>query len=264
MKYDPETYWSRVGQAIERRAGENFIAGDDNPYYRYKRLKFVKRFLNTIDFTGKVALEIGFGPGGNLRHIAAHCQPNFLLGVDISQKMHDLAEQNLRQFSKIRLAKTDGMHLPFDDQSVDTSFTVTVLQHIADETTLKTLVGEICRVTKETVTVMEDIGHSSQLGGDDACINRTVDVYNSLFSDRGYQLRQLHFLNTRISRSWYDLSWRIYQRLFFRRDHEGDRIGVNGKLLIGLPITFTRLLDDLFVENQNLAKMVFDRKVVRS
>jgi hypothetical protein len=76
MAYNPETYWTRVGQEIEKRGDANFVAGDDNPYYRYKRLKFLKRFLDPIDFHSKTVLEVGCGPGGNLRHIATHHDPN--------------------------------------------------------------------------------------------------------------------------------------------------------------------------------------------
>ena len=70
MTYNPETYWSRVGQEIEKRAGDNVIAGDNNPYYVYKRSKFLRRFLDTIDFQSKTILEVGFGPGGNLLVLA--------------------------------------------------------------------------------------------------------------------------------------------------------------------------------------------------
>ena len=46
-QYDPEVYWSRVAGEIEKR-GENYVAGDDNPYFRYKRQRFLKKFLDTI------------------------------------------------------------------------------------------------------------------------------------------------------------------------------------------------------------------------
>jgi ubiquinone/menaquinone biosynthesis C-methylase UbiE len=262
MKYNPEVYWSRVGQEIEKRGGDNFIAGDDNAYYRYKRLKFLKYFLDTINFDAKDVLEVGHGPGGNLRYIASHHNPKTLLGVDISQKMHDLATRNLESFNNVRLTKIDGMHLPFRDQSVDTCLTVTVLQHITDETMLKTLVREMCRVTKAQITIMEDIGQRHELAGEGSHISRMVDVYKNIFAEQGFQLRQLNFLNTKMSRRWYDFSWRIYERLFVRQHHEGDQIGVVGKLFIGLPIAITRFLDNLFVEDQNLAKMVFDRETI--
>ena len=77
--YDPEVYWSGVAQEIGKR-GDNYIAGDDNPYFRYKRLKFLKEFLDTIDFQSKSVLEVGFGPGGNLKHLATHHAPKRILG----------------------------------------------------------------------------------------------------------------------------------------------------------------------------------------
>jgi SAM-dependent methyltransferase len=266
VKYDPETYWSRVGQAIESRTGESFVAGDDNAYYRYKRQKFVQKFLNTIDVQAANVLEVGFGPGGNLKHIATHSEPAMLFGVDISQKMYDLATGNLGNFTNIRLDKIDGVHLPFDNKSIDKTFTVTVLQHITDEAMLKGLIGEMCRVTTNEITIMEDIGDSTEQTGSGACINRKVEVYKQIFADHRFRLHQVQFLNTKISRLWYNFAWRAYRRLASRRHHEasrrhheGDRIGANGKLLIGLPIAITRFLDDVFVEDQNLAKMVFHR-----
>jgi ubiquinone/menaquinone biosynthesis C-methylase UbiE len=80
--------------------------------------------------------------------------------------MYDLATRNVGSFSNIRLTKIDGMHLPFDDQSVDASLTVTVLQHVTGKDMFETLVNEICRVTKETIIIMEDIGQSHKLGGE--------------------------------------------------------------------------------------------------
>jgi SAM-dependent methyltransferase len=244
VKYDPETYWSRVGQAIETRTGERFVAGDDNAYYRYKRQKFLEKFLNTIDVQAANVLEIGFGPGGNLKHLATRSDPAMLFGVDISQKMYDLATRNLGEFTNIRLVKIDGVHLPFDDKSIDSTFTVTVLQHITDGAMLEGLVSEMCRVTTNEIIIMEDIGDSAELTGGGACINRKVDVYRQLFAAQGCRLHQVQFLNTKISRRWHNFAWRAYRRLASRRHHEGDRIGADGELLIGLPIAITRFLDD--------------------
>jgi hypothetical protein len=93
-----------------------------------------------------------------------------------------------------------GAHLPFDSRSVDLSFTATVLQHITDPTMLKALVEDICRVTRGTVIIMEDIGYHQELGGEGAWINRTVNAYRRLFAENGFQLRHVEFLNTKISR----------------------------------------------------------------
>ena len=91
MTYNPETYWSRVGQEIEKRAGDNVLAGDDNPYYSYKRSRFLCQFLDTIDFQSKTIMEVGSGPGGNLRHIATFHRPQLILGADISRTMCETA-----------------------------------------------------------------------------------------------------------------------------------------------------------------------------
>ena len=40
-EYHPEPYWSDVAKRIKARKGKNVIAGDDEPYYRYKRERFL-------------------------------------------------------------------------------------------------------------------------------------------------------------------------------------------------------------------------------
>ena len=56
--YHPEPYWSEVANRIKGRKGKNIIAGDDEPFYRYKREKFLSMF-KTIDFKAKKVLELG-------------------------------------------------------------------------------------------------------------------------------------------------------------------------------------------------------------
>jgi SAM-dependent methyltransferase len=200
---------------------------------------------------------VGFGPGGNLRHIAIHHKPRLLLGADISQKMCDLATRNLRSFDNIRLTKTDGTTLPFEERSIDTSFTVTVLQHVTHEPMLRALVQEICRVTRDTIIIMEDIGPHQHLAAQGAGVNRTLGAYSNVFAEHGFQLHAAEFLNTRVSRRWYEFAWRVYCRLFAQNHHEGDQINFIGKLLIGTPLVVTRALDDFFVAQCNLSKIVF-------
>ena len=49
MNYVPEKYWSKVAQEIAKRSNGNIIAGDDEPFYYYKRKQFLKGF-NKINF----------------------------------------------------------------------------------------------------------------------------------------------------------------------------------------------------------------------
>jgi ubiquinone/menaquinone biosynthesis C-methylase UbiE len=257
-EYNPEVYWSRVAQEIKNR-GENYIAGDDNPYYRYKRHKFLRRFLDTIDFQSKVVLEVGFGPGGNLKHIATHHTPRKVFGADISQDMLEIATKNLSLYDTVELKKIDGVNVPYPDQSVDISFTVTVLQHTTNETMFRNLVQELCRVTKTTIVIMEDIGWSKTLGGEGSHIGRQVNIYKSIFAEYGFQLAQFQFLNTKISRLWYEWVVSFYRHFNPKQHREGDPIEVALKCLIGLPISITRVLDEVFNEDHDLAKMIFHR-----
>ncbi|HEX5112263.1 MAG TPA: methyltransferase domain-containing protein, partial [Saprospiraceae bacterium] len=102
--YQPEPYWSDVAKRIKNRKGKNVIAGDDEPYYRYKRKEFL-RLLKEVDFKGKNVLEIGSGPGGNLKELL-NLSPAQLTGADISNDMIELAKSNLP--SHVSLVKTNG------------------------------------------------------------------------------------------------------------------------------------------------------------
>ncbi len=108
--YHPEPYWNEVAKRISRREEEKIIAGDDEPYYRYKREKFLKLF-DKIDFQDKIVLEVGSGPGGNLFEILKK-QPKELHGVDISHGMVDLSRKILNR-KRVVINKTDGQNLPF-------------------------------------------------------------------------------------------------------------------------------------------------------
>lgn len=256
--YNPETYWSRVGREIKKR-GENYLAGDDNAYYRYKRAKFLRKFLDTISFDGKSVLEVGFGPGGNLKHILSRYHPTRLLGVDISEQMLDVAKENLALFPQIRLEKIDGTQLPFPDESIDLSFSVTVLQHNTDERVFHSLTREIARVTKDSIILMEDIGlnRTPREGGN--WIGRSVDVYEAALHPYNFRLRQCEFLNTKVSRRVYEGATRLWRSLAPSTPQQGEPTPALLSFALNSAIPIAGIFDDLFIETQNLAKMVFQR-----
>jgi hypothetical protein len=171
-----------------------------------------------------------------------------------------IATSNLSPHHAVALTKIDGMTLPYPDQSVDTSFTVTVLQHNTDEHMCRSLVRELCRVTKTTLVAMEDIGTNRELGGHGDWIGRQVDAYRSIFAAHGFRLHNVEFLNTRVSRAWHRVIFAFYKRVIARQHQEGDPMPNAFQYLIGLPMPITRMLDDLFVDKRDLAKMVFHRE----
>jgi SAM-dependent methyltransferase len=256
--YDAEAYWSRVAREIAKR-GENYVAGDDNPYYRYKRAKFLRRFLDAIDFRGKTVLEVGPGPGGNLRHIATHHAPARLIGADISQEMLEIARRNLAPFGSVELHKIDGTALPLADRSVDLSFTVTVLQHDTDAGMFTRIVGELCRVTRERIVLMEDVGPSRTLGGEGSWVGRHPEVYRDALAAGGFRLEEALPLNTGVSRRWFNWVFEGHKRRRAPTHKEGDPAPWGVKALIGLALPVTLVLDDVIGESENLMKMVFRR-----
>ncbi len=259
--YNPEDYWSKVGQQIQDR-GEHYVAGDNNPYFDYKRQKFLDKFLSKIPFDNKIVMELGFGPGGNLKHIAKNFRCKKIFGADISETMLELATKNLKGHEDVvSLHKTNGRQLPFESQSMELSFSVTVLHHITDEDMFNSTVEEMCRVTSETIVLMEDIGDSPVVGGTGDFVGRQVDVYESSLRKHGFELQDVQFLKTRASRMWHDLLFfKIYKPFINKRHDEGAPTGNMISKTIGLPLAITRHLDEHMPDKKSLAKMVFRRR----
>ncbi|NJL75149.1 MAG: class I SAM-dependent methyltransferase [Saprospiraceae bacterium] len=192
--YHPESYWSAVATRIKARSGKNVVAGDDEPYYRYKRDKFLK-MLSSVDFKDKSVLEVGCGPGGNLEFIA-QLMPKKLVGADISAEMVALAKSNLSS-KKVEIFKTNGTSLPFESHAFDLVLTATVLQHNTDEKMLATLLADICRVSAQEIFLFEKIDNT--IKGDELCMARPVEYYQQLASKHGFELQEVRFMNIYVS-----------------------------------------------------------------
>ena len=250
-QYHPESYWSKVAERIANRGGKNVIAGDDEPYYRYKRKRFLS-MLDSIDFANKKVLEVGHGPGGNLDIISTK-RPAALHGADISQNMIDIARKNLAG-KEVTLTKVDGERLPFEDQYFDIVFTSTVLQHNTDERMMKQLLGEMCRVSGQSVVLFEKI--DSKITGDDLCKGRPVAYYEEICREKGFELVDQEHINIYVS---YLYAGAIRKLLNPSRREEGEPLNGFSIALqkVGLPIT--SVLDKVFPAEKDVAKLVFQR-----
>jgi SAM-dependent methyltransferase len=257
--YHPEPYWSRVAAEIGNRSERKDVAGDDDPYFRYKREKFMERFLDSLAVEGKIVAEVGCGPGGNLAHLA-RSGPAALHGVDISAAMLELAAVTTRAHSDlVALHKTDGLSIPLLDASVDLSFTVTVLQHNTDASMLKALIAEICRFTRSTVVIMEDTGEmeDSPAASDRDHIARRRAIYAAEFESHGFfRTRPDEFLNLRASRWFQERA----ERLRTPRQQEGAPVPAFFKWVLAVGIGVTRRLDPLLTENAGLTRMEFGKR----
>lgn len=244
--YNVEEYWSDVAERIDERAGQNVIAGDDEPYYRLKREKFLELFKE-VDYKDKSVLEIGPGPGGNLKELAK-LNPKKLMGADISQSMINIARQNVPKFTE--LYKTDGKSLPFESNSVDIVYSVTVLQHNTDETSLINLMQEMARVSANEVHLYERV--EKKIKGDKLNFGRPVSYYENHFKDHGFKLKDVSYLNIQAS---YLLAGFTRKYLNSKRRIEGEPLN---KLSLGIQSIFmpiTRILDGLISQRRDLARI---------
>ncbi len=249
--YHPETYWDQVAKTLAKRDDLKLIAGDSDPYYRYKRQQFLK-LLSSLNFTDKKVLEFGSGPGGNLAHLHALGCKN-LTGVDISSKMLELSNQ-LLDGKNIRLVKIDDAKLPFEKDSFEIVFTSTVLQHNPDEDELMKIISEICRVSKNEVYLFERIekrikGHESNLG-------RPVNYYANLMYKNGFQLEQQKSL--KIQASYYTCGF--IRKVFNSRSRkEGEALSKLSVFLEKMMLPFTIQLDKLIPSKRDVTLLKFKK-----
>lgn len=247
--YEPREYWNKVAKRIADRNTKSIIAGDDEPYYRYKRKKFLRLF-HTINFRDKRVLEIGPGPGGNLLEALKH-EPQELSGLDISEEMVVLAQQNLSG-KKVTIEQLKDQKINFPENYFDLSFTSTVLQHTTDEHMLTNLVREICRVSRHDIYIFERI--EKRRKGNELNMGRTVSEYEQLFGRFGFELRRVEFLDIHISYLTAGFIRKIFNRAHRR---EGERVSALSRLLQNITLPITSVLDKIFSFQRDLAMLKF-------
>lgn len=251
MNYIPEKYWSKVAQEIAKRNNGNVIAGDDEPYYEYKRQQFL-RIFNKINFRGKSVLELGSGPGGNLREVLQH-QPARLIGVDISENMLQLAAQNLKN-SAVELIKTDGTGIPLPDNSIDIVYSVTVLQHNTDFKMFRLYLEEMSRVAREKVILFERTELTEK--GDELNIGRPVSTYSEILKNKGFKLVATQYLP--IHASYYVCG--AIRKIFNPKSRiEGEPLTKLSLFLEKATLPVTRIIDKILILKKEVTKMEFQK-----
>lgn len=249
--YHPESYWSDVAKRIKSREGSNVVAGDDEPFYRYKRQRFLE-MLNKVDFKGKSVLELGNGPGGNLKEISK-LSPARLVGADISSEMIKLARANNTDF--VELVKINGTSLPFRDNTFDIVFTATVLQHNTDDSMMRSILEEISRVSKDKIYLFEKV--DSKITGDDLCYARPIKYYADIVAPYGFELVSTEHINIRSS---YFVAGAIRKGLNSKNRQEGEPLNFFSTLLQNVSLPITKVLDKIFSSKKDVARIEFVKK----
>lgn len=254
MSYNVSQYWEEVAQRIKSREAGNVIAGDDEPYYVYKR-KLSQDILRTFDIKDKTILELGFGAGGNLIEFAK-MHPAKIYGADRSKTMYDLSSALMGDIPNLELHLIQNETLPFADRSIDMVFTITVLQHNTDEKSLQKIIHELCRVAKEKVVISERI--ETPMRGDELCMGRPIAYYQNIFEANGFYLSKVEFLKLQAS---YYVCGAIRKLLNPRTRKEGEPLTSFSLMLQSLTLPFTKILDKIIPSHRDLAYLEFERKM---
>lgn len=115
------------------------------------------RFWRELDFIGKFAKDesrvLDFGCGnGRLMEVLENKNVDYV-GVDVSQKLIDLAKDNNREkdgFKRVNFLKieNDFKYLPFQNESFDVIYSIAVFHHLPDSKKRLDIAKELYRLIK--------------------------------------------------------------------------------------------------------------------
>ena len=102
---------------------------------------------NNLDLSSKKILDLGCGTGTWLRYLVElGAAPENCTGIDISeQRIQKARVKN----GSINYLATDGVNIPFPDNSFDIVMQIVTLSSVTDESIWKNLVNEMKRVNTE-------------------------------------------------------------------------------------------------------------------
>ena len=276
--YDASEHWSEVAaKAGDRDIDGRLVAGDDAPYYRYKRQLFLDKFLSQIPIEGNAVLEVGCGPGGNLAEMLPR-HPQRLVGCDVAPAMVDAARRE-QPADGAEVVLIDGHSLPFADEEFDVTLSVTVLMHNPDDRNDQ-LVREMCRTSKSRVYLIEDTfpaapdspvpqaptrdpaatgaAKDGSPGTYGTFFPRSVSQYAAKCAAEGFGLVDTQYLETYASHYLFAL---LSNRLDKQRTAEGEKFSQLHWRIESLLQPITRQLDRVIRRPAGeLTLMAFDRQ----
>jgi ubiquinone/menaquinone biosynthesis C-methylase UbiE len=251
QQYDPREGWSRVARDLD---SGRLHYGDDSPFESYWWRTLVNRFLHPLAaaVTGKDVLEVGCGPGGNLRMLLENA-PRRLVGCDIAPPMIERASRQSQGLG-IEYVVVDGRSLPFGDAEFDLAFTMTVLQHSPDRL-FETTLAEMCRVTKSYLCVIEEMFPRPRVSH--AFFGRTPADYTERVTAHGWTFVSAEVLPVWVSEQ---ICGALVRRLQKRKLEFGESVNKATILAQRAALRLTRLLDPVILPDHGLTKVVFKRQ----
>jgi ubiquinone/menaquinone biosynthesis C-methylase UbiE len=175
-KYNPERFWFLWGLTYKRVFYKRYLLKGN---VKRDNLGSLVEALDKLSFES--LLEVGCGYGICLQQIQSAFPSKSIHGCDISWTQLVQARRFLGADSGVVLAKTNGVDLPYDDNSFDVVLTYGVCIHVPPDK-IGRFIAEIMRVTKRHYVFIESSS------GDDSFFYFSHD-YERVFTDLGLKLR---------------------------------------------------------------------------
>jgi len=246
--YATQQYWDEVASHLVVRDGAGgVVAGDDTEFYRLKRELFLTRLLGPALADAPTVLEVGCGPGGNVRWLTE--QGKRVVGADLSSSMLEHARRNV----DAEFFQTDGRSLPFDDQSFDAVFVATVLQH-NPPAHAQLLLPELARVARREVHLFED---TSVFPVRDRASHwlRRPSWYAGPLRDAGFTL----VTSERLPLTAQEISAAVVRSATSRGRHEGAEVTRRRSRAESAVLPLARAIDAVVPPSVGLTRMSFRR-----
>ena len=122
-----------------------------------------------------------------------------IVGCDISEKLLKITQQRFKDDSQFEFLLIDGKNIPLKNDEIDSSFTVTVLQHISNKSIIEKLTKEICRITKKNIVIFEDIAPFGKGTISEDYVVRDKDTYINLIEKNGFKLKSSSIISLNYS-----------------------------------------------------------------
>jgi ubiquinone/menaquinone biosynthesis C-methylase UbiE len=146
---DQKNYWNDRGKSYF----EEFISSGYKEREVFYQNIFIE-LINKVEF--KSILELGCGFGWNLKRIQDDFDGKEILGIDFSIPQLDNAKKYLDLTEKVNLVNGDLTKLPYQNNSVDITFSFGVFMNLHKDK-INLAVDEAIRITKKKIIHVEPI-----------------------------------------------------------------------------------------------------------
>ncbi len=126
--------------------------------------RFRKKVLDAVQIKNEdIILDVGCGTGLFLSVLKQEYPDVCAIGIDIDDKMLQIARRRLHRYPKLFLSIASGESLPIKENSVDYVFSTLVIHHIPDDVKRKVIYEMYCVLKQGGKLVLVDFGKTSNV-----------------------------------------------------------------------------------------------------